>query len=138
MSRGLSRRSLLLAVLAFAAAMGGAYVLSSPGSAEPRAVTIGSNPVSLEVAAAAEGQTGLGDAERLPALVRRPQPAAPPPAPSPAPAPEPEPEPEAPPAPPPSAAPPSPPPIAPSPPPPAPDPEPPPPPPDPVEFDDSG
>ena len=130
MSGGLSRSTLLLAALAFAAALGGGYVLSAPGRAEEPAPAIGSNPVALEVAAAAKGEAGLADAARIPALARRPTPAAPSPPPPAAPAPAPEPEPEDEPR-----APSEPPPAPPAP---TPDPEPPPPPPDPIEFDDSG
>ena len=135
MSAGLSRRTLLVAALAFAAALGIGYVASSPGSAEPAAKPVGTTAVPLDVPAASAEREALGEVEALPALARPPAPPPPPPEPpdeepgppdgppegfpdgpppvepvTPAPAPEPTPEPAPPPQPPPA----------------------------PVEFDDSG
>jgi outer membrane biosynthesis protein TonB len=78
---GLSRRTLLVAALVFAGALGVGYVVSSPGSAKPAPEPVGSTAVPLDVPAASGGEASLGKVEALPALAR--QPAPPPPAPEP-------------------------------------------------------
>ena len=76
-SAGLSRRTLLVAALVFAGALGVGYVVSSPGSAEPAPEPVGTTAVPLDVPAASGGEASLGKVEGLPALARQP---APPPA----------------------------------------------------------
>jgi hypothetical protein len=80
----LNRRAVLVAIAAFVLALAVAYALSSTGQAsEGTGDTPGSAATPLDVSSSVAGQSTLGDAPALPAMVARPQPE-----------PEPEPEPE--------------------------------------------
>jgi outer membrane biosynthesis protein TonB len=78
----LNRRAVFAAIAAFVVALAVAYALSSTGQASERSGLPGAPAEPLDVASGVAGQSTLGEAEALPALVRRPKP------------PEPEPEPE--------------------------------------------
>ena len=80
----LNRRAAFAAIAAFVVALAVAYALSSTGQASERTGVPGAPAEALDVASGVAGQSSLGEAEALPALVRRPKP----------PEPEPEPEPE--------------------------------------------
>jgi hypothetical protein len=80
----LNRRAVFAAIAAFVVALAVAYALSSTGQASERSGLPGAPAEPLDVASGVAGQSTLGEAEALPALVRRPKP----------PPPEPEPEPE--------------------------------------------
>jgi hypothetical protein len=80
----LNRRAVFAAIAAFVVALAVAYALSSTGQASERTGVPGAPAEPLDVASGVAGQSTLGEAEALPALVRRPKP----------PEPEPEPEPE--------------------------------------------
>jgi hypothetical protein len=80
----LNRRAVFAAIAAFVVALAVAYALSSTGQASERTGLPGAPAEPLDVASGVAGQSTLGEAEALPALVRRPKP----------PAPDPEPEPE--------------------------------------------
>jgi hypothetical protein len=67
-------RSLFAALAAFVLALAVAYALSSTGEAAPPAADPGQPAQPLDVASGVAGQTTLGEAEALPALVRRPKP----------------------------------------------------------------
>ena len=70
----LNRRSVFAALSAFVLALAVAYALSSTGEASPPAADPGQPAQPLDVASGVAGQTTLGEAEALPALVRRPKP----------------------------------------------------------------
>jgi hypothetical protein len=70
----LNRRSVFAAISAFVLALAVAYALSSTGEAAPPAADPGQPAQPLDVASGVAGQTTLGEAEGLPALVRRPKP----------------------------------------------------------------
>lgn len=74
MPGGLSRRTLAVAALVFAGALGVGYVVSSPGSAEPAPEPLGATAVPLDVPAAPGADASLGKVEGLPALAREPEP----------------------------------------------------------------
>lgn len=82
----LNRRAVFAAIAAFVVALAVAYALSSTGQASERTGLPGAPAEPLDVASGVAGQSTLGEAEALPALVRRPKP--------PPPEPEPEEEPE--------------------------------------------
>jgi hypothetical protein len=93
----LNRRAVFAAIAAFVVALAVAYALSSTGQASERTGTPGAPAEPLDVASGVAGQSSLGEAEALPALVRRPKPPSPEPEPdeedeaedvAPAPAPE--------------------------------------------------
>lgn len=69
----LNRRSLFAAAAAFLVALAVAYALSSTGQASEGSGTPGSPALPLEASGVA-GQSTLGEAEALPALVVRPKP----------------------------------------------------------------
>jgi hypothetical protein len=77
----LNRRAVFAAIAAFVVALAVAYALSSTGQASERTGTPGAPAEPLDVASGVAGQSSLGEAEALPALVRRPKP--PPPDPEP-------------------------------------------------------
>jgi hypothetical protein len=82
MSAVLNRRTVFVAIAAFVLALAVAYALGSTGEAsEGSGDSPGSAATSIDVPSSVAGQSSLGDAAALPALVARPQP-------------EPEPEPE--------------------------------------------
>jgi outer membrane biosynthesis protein TonB len=70
----LNRRALFAAAAAFLVALAVAYALSSTGQASPGSGDPGSPAEPLDVAARIEGQSTLGEAEALPALVHKPKP----------------------------------------------------------------
>jgi outer membrane biosynthesis protein TonB len=70
----LNRRALFAAAAAFVVALAVAYALSSTGQASPGSGDPGSPAEPLDVAAGIEGQSTLGEAEALPALVHKPKP----------------------------------------------------------------
>lgn len=70
----LNRRALFAAVAAFVLALAVAYALSSTGEASTVTGTPGTPAEPLDVASGIAGQTTLGEAEALPALVRKPKP----------------------------------------------------------------
>jgi hypothetical protein len=70
----LNRRSVFAALSAFVLALAVAYALSSTGEASPPAANPGQPAQPLDVASGVAGQTTLGEAEALPALVRKPKP----------------------------------------------------------------
>jgi hypothetical protein len=70
----LNRRALFAAVAAFVVALAVAYALSSTGQASPGAGNPGSPAEPLDVASGIAGNSTLGEAQALPALVRKPQP----------------------------------------------------------------
>jgi hypothetical protein len=70
----LNRRALFAAAAAFLAALAVAYALSSTGQASPGTGPPGSPAEPLDVASGIAGQSSLGEAEALPALVHKPKP----------------------------------------------------------------
>ena len=70
----LNRRALFAAAAAFLLALAVAYVLSSTGQASPGTGAPGSPAEPLDVASGIAGQATLGEAQALPALVRKPKP----------------------------------------------------------------
>ena len=70
----LNSRAVFAAISAFVLALAVAYALSSSGEASVPTGTPGEPAQPLDVASGVAGQTTLGDAEALPALVRRPKP----------------------------------------------------------------
>jgi outer membrane biosynthesis protein TonB len=70
----LNRRSLFAAAGAFLVALAVAYALSSTGQASPGTGAPGSPAEPLDVAAGIAGQSTLGEAQALPALVAKPKP----------------------------------------------------------------
>ena len=80
----LNRRAVFAAAAAFLVALAVAYALSSTGQASEGTGIPGSPAEQIDVASGEAGQSTLGEAQALPALVRKPKP----------PPPKPEPEPE--------------------------------------------
>ncbi len=74
MSSELNRRTLFAAAAAFVLALAVAYALSSTGQASPGTGAPGSPAEPLDVASGIAGQATLGEAQALPALVRKPKP----------------------------------------------------------------
>ena len=74
----LNRRALFAAAAAFLVALAVAYALSSTGQASPGTGPPGSPAEPLDAVSGIAGQTTLGEAEALPALVRKPTPKPPP------------------------------------------------------------
>ena len=72
----LNRRAVFAAVAAFVLALAVAYALSSTGEASEVTGTPGTPAEPLDVASGIAGQTTLGEASALPALVRKPKPPA--------------------------------------------------------------
>ena len=70
----LNRRSLFAAAAAFVVALAVAYALSSTGQASQGTGAPGSPAQPLDVASGIAGQSTLGEAEALPALVVKPKP----------------------------------------------------------------
>ena len=70
----LTRRTLFAAAAAFLVALAVAYALSSTGQASPGTGPPGSPAEPLEAASGIAGSSTLGEAEALPALVRKPKP----------------------------------------------------------------
>jgi hypothetical protein len=70
----LNRRALFAAAAAFLVALAVAYALSSTGQASPGTGAPGSPAEPLDVASGIAGQSTLGEAQALPALVRKPKP----------------------------------------------------------------
>jgi hypothetical protein len=70
----LNRRALFAALAAFVLALAVAYALSSTGQASEVSGVPGAPAQPLDVASGIAGQTTLGEAEALPALVRKPKP----------------------------------------------------------------
>jgi hypothetical protein len=70
----LNRRALFAAAAAFLVALAVAYALSSTGQASEGTGAPGSPAQPLDVASGIAGQSTLGEAEALPALVVRPKP----------------------------------------------------------------
>jgi hypothetical protein len=70
----LNSRALFAALSAFVLALAVAYTLSSTGEASPPAANPGAPAQPIDVASGVAGQTTLGVAEALPALVRKPKP----------------------------------------------------------------
>jgi hypothetical protein len=70
----LNRRAVFAALSAFVLALAVAYALSSTGEASEVSGPPGAPAQPLDVASGIAGQTTLGDAEALPALVRKPKP----------------------------------------------------------------
>jgi hypothetical protein len=70
----LNRRAVFAAISAFVLALAVAYALSSTGEASEVAGDPGAPAQPLDVASGVAGQTTLGDAQALPALVRKPKP----------------------------------------------------------------
>lgn len=71
----LNRRAVLVAVAAFVLALAVAYALGSTGQAsEGTGDPSGSAATPLDVSSSVAGQSTLGDAPALPAMVARPQP----------------------------------------------------------------
>jgi hypothetical protein len=71
----LNRRAVLVAVAAFVLALAVAYALGSTGQAsEGTGDASGSAATPLDVSSSVAGQSTLGDAPALPAMVARPQP----------------------------------------------------------------
>jgi hypothetical protein len=79
----LNRRAVFAAIAAFVVALAVAYALSSTGQASERTGLPGAPAEPLDVASGVAGQSTLGEAEALPALVRRPKPRPPEPKPEP-------------------------------------------------------
>ena len=69
-----TRRALFAALAAFVLALAVAYALSSTGEASEISATPGAPAEPLDVASGIAGQTTLGEATALPALVRKPKP----------------------------------------------------------------
>lgn len=74
----LNRRALFAAAAAFLVALAVAYALSSTGQASPGTGAPGSPAEPLDVASDVAAQATLGEAQALPALVRKPKPKPPP------------------------------------------------------------
>jgi hypothetical protein len=72
----LNRRAVFAALAAFVLALAVAYALSSTGEASEVSGVPGAPVEPLDVASGIAGQTTLGEAEALPALVRKPKPPA--------------------------------------------------------------
>jgi hypothetical protein len=70
----LNSRAVFAAISAFVLALVVAYALSSTGEASEVAGNPGAPAQPLDVASGIAGQTTLGDAQALPALVRKPKP----------------------------------------------------------------
>jgi hypothetical protein len=70
----LNRRAVFAAISAFVLALAVAYALSSTGEASEVTGNPGAPAQPLDVASGVAGQTTLGDAQALPALVRKPKP----------------------------------------------------------------
>jgi len=70
----LNRRALFAAAAAFLVALAVAYALSSTGQASPGTGPPGSPAEQLDVASGIAGQSTLGEAQALPALVHKPKP----------------------------------------------------------------
>jgi hypothetical protein len=70
----LNSRAVFAAISAFVLALVVAYALSSTGEASEVAGDPGAPAQPLDVASGIAGQTTLGDAQALPALVRKPKP----------------------------------------------------------------
>ena len=70
----LNRRALFAAAAAFLVALAVAYALSSTGQASPGTGAPGSPAEPLDVASGIAGQSTLGEAQALPALVHKPKP----------------------------------------------------------------
>jgi outer membrane biosynthesis protein TonB len=70
----LNRGSLFAAAAAFLVALAVAYALSSTGQASPGSGPPGSPAQPLDVASGIAGQSTLGEAQALPALVHKPKP----------------------------------------------------------------
>jgi outer membrane biosynthesis protein TonB len=70
----LNRRALFAAAAAFLVALAVAYALSSTGQASPGTGAPGTPAEPLDVASGIAGQSTLGEAQALPALVRKPEP----------------------------------------------------------------
>jgi hypothetical protein len=70
----LNSRAVFAAISAFVLALAVAYALSSTGEASEVAGNPGAPAQPLDVASGVAGQTTLGDAQALPALVRKPKP----------------------------------------------------------------
>jgi hypothetical protein len=70
----LNRRALFAAAAAFVVALAVAYALSSTGQASTGTGPPGSPAEPLDVASGIAGQTTLGEAQALPALVQKPKP----------------------------------------------------------------
>jgi hypothetical protein len=71
----LNRRAVLVAIAAFVLALAVAYALGSTGQAsEGSGGAPGSAATPLDVSSSVAGQSSLGDAPALPAMVARPQP----------------------------------------------------------------
>src|SRR5689334_9972289 len=70
----LNRRAVFAAIAAFVLALAVAYALSSTGEASEVSGTPGTPAQPLDVASGIAGQTSLGEAQALPALVRKPKP----------------------------------------------------------------
>jgi hypothetical protein len=70
----LNRRALFAAAAAFLVALAVAYALSSTGQASPGTGAPGSPAEPLDVASGIAGSSTLGEAQALPALVRKPLP----------------------------------------------------------------
>ena len=70
----LNRRALFAAAAAFLVALAVAYALSSTGQASPGTGAPGPPAEPLDVAAGIAGQSTLGEAQALPALVHKPKP----------------------------------------------------------------
>jgi outer membrane biosynthesis protein TonB len=70
----LNRRALFAAAAAFLVALAVAYALSSTGQASPGTGAPGSPAEPLDVASGIAGQSTLGEAQALPALVEKPKP----------------------------------------------------------------
>jgi hypothetical protein len=70
----LNLRAVFAAAAAFLVALAVAYALSSTGQASEGSGTPGAPAEPLDVASGVAGQSTLGEAEALPALVKRPKP----------------------------------------------------------------
>ena len=70
----LNSRALFAAAAAFLVALAVAYALSSTGQASPGTGPPGSPAEPLDVASGIAGQSTLGEAQSLPALVHKPKP----------------------------------------------------------------
>jgi outer membrane biosynthesis protein TonB len=70
----LNRRALFAAAAAFLVALAVAYALSSTGQASPGTGAPGTPAEPLDVASGIAGQSTLGEAQALPALVHQPKP----------------------------------------------------------------
>jgi outer membrane biosynthesis protein TonB len=70
----LNRRALFAAAAAFLVALAVAYALSSTGQASPGTGAPGTPVEPLDVASGIAGQSTLGEAQALPALVLKPKP----------------------------------------------------------------